>query len=126
MMLFSSGGKPLMVLNPLHGPACQRTGVVKHGQTADGKQRFLCENPAGTRQTFLREYVDKGLLPEVKKPIVDMAMNGSGIGDTARVRHISPTTVIETLKKRASHTSHESRGLVSGRAGDIEGSDPEG
>jgi insertion element IS1 protein InsB len=32
-----------------------------------------------------------------------MAMNGSGIRDTARVLKISPTTVIKTLKK--SHSS---------------------
>jgi transposase-like protein len=94
-----------MVLNPMQCPACQSTGVVKHGQTADGTQRFRCQNPACSRQTFLLEYVYKGLLPEVKKPIVDMAMNGRGIRDTARILHISPTTVIETLKKRASHTS---------------------
>ncbi|WP_250126511.1 IS1-like element transposase [Chroococcidiopsis sp. CCMEE 29] len=29
-----------------------------------------------------------------------MAVNGSGIRDTARVLKISPTTVIEQLKKR--------------------------
>jgi transposase-like protein len=30
-----------------------------------------------------------------------MSVNGSGIRDTARVLKISPTTVINTLKKRA-------------------------
>jgi transposase-like protein len=30
-----------------------------------------------------------------------MAVNGSGIRDTARVLKISPTTVIEELKKRS-------------------------
>ena len=29
-----------------------------------------------------------------------MAMNASGIRDTARVLHISPTTVLKELKKR--------------------------
>jgi transposase-like protein len=38
-------------------------------------------------------------LPEVKRQISDMAMNGSGIRDTARVLKVSPTTVIEELKK---------------------------
>jgi transposase-like protein len=38
----------------------------------------------------------------VKQQICDMAMNGSGIRDTARVLKISPTTVIEALKKRSS------------------------
>ncbi|MCY7394120.1 MAG: hypothetical protein LH647_22275 [Leptolyngbyaceae cyanobacterium CAN_BIN12] len=41
-----------------------------------------------------------GYLPEVKQQIVYMAVNGSGIRDTARVLKISPTTVIEELKKR--------------------------
>ena len=41
-----------------------------------------------------------GLLPEVKQQIVDMTMNASGIRDTARVLHVSPTTVIKELKKR--------------------------
>jgi len=36
-----------------------------------------------------------GYLPEVKQQIVEMAVNGSGIRDTARVLKISPTTVIE-------------------------------
>jgi hypothetical protein len=35
----------------------------------------------------------------VKEQILEMAMNGSGIRDTARVLHISPTTVIDPLKK---------------------------
>jgi len=37
---------------------------------------------------------------EVKRQIVDMAMNASGIRDTARVLHISTHTVIKELKKR--------------------------
>jgi transposase-like protein len=31
---------------------------------------------------------------------VTMAMNASGIRDTARVLHVSPTTVIKELKKK--------------------------
>ena len=40
-----------------------------------------------------------GQAPEVKRQVVDMAMNASGIRDTARVLHVSPTTVIKELKK---------------------------
>jgi transposase-like protein len=36
----------------------------------------------------------------VKRQIVDMAMNASGIRDTARGLHVSPTTVIKELKKK--------------------------
>jgi transposase-like protein len=39
-------------------------------------------------------------VPEVKRQIVDMALNGSGIRDTARVLGVSPTTVLTTLKKK--------------------------
>jgi transposase-like protein len=38
-------------------------------------------------------------MPEVKRQIVDMALNGSGIRDTARVLGVSPMTVMTTLKK---------------------------
>ena len=36
---------------------------------------------------------------EVKQQIVAMAMHASGMRETARVRHGSPTTVIKELKK---------------------------
>ena len=36
----------------------------------------------------------------VKEQIVDMALNGSGIRDTARVLQVSTSTVIKELKKR--------------------------
>ena len=51
------------------------------------------------RKSYL-DYDYNGYLPEVKKKIIDMAMNGSGIRDTARVLEISPTTVINELKKK--------------------------
>lgn len=121
-----SGGKPLMVRHPIHCPSCQSTDVVKHGKTADSKQRFFCQNAACPRQTFLIKYVYKGLLQEVKQQIVEMAMNGSGIRDTARVLHVSPTTVIETLKKRAGHPIHQSGDLGKGTPGDHAGGHQEG
>jgi transposase-like protein len=89
-----------MVLTPLACPTCHETDVVKYGQTSDGKQRFYGHNTLCTRQTFLQEYIYQGKIPEGKQQIVDMTMNGSGMRDIARVLHISPTTVIETLKKR--------------------------
>jgi transposase-like protein len=47
------------------------------------------------------DYTYAGHSAEVKQQIVDMAMNASGIRDMARVLHISPTTVINALKKRS-------------------------
>ena len=51
-------------------------------------------------KTFIREYTQLGRLPEIKERIIEMSLNGSGIRDTARVLKISPTTVIEEIKKR--------------------------
>ena len=50
--------------------------------------------------SFLLRYHNTGRLPEVKRQMVDMALNGSGIRDTARVLGVSPMTVMTTLKKK--------------------------
>jgi transposase-like protein len=94
-----------MVLEPIHCPECNGNEVIKHGTTAVGKQRYRCQNQVCRRSSFIREYSYQGYLSEVKRQISDMAINGSGIRDTARVLGISLTTVIEELKKRASTTS---------------------
>jgi transposase-like protein len=91
-----------MVLEPVHCPTCNCTNVVKHGKTAEGKQRYKCRNTECTRHSFVLEYSYRGYLPDVKQQVCEMALNGSGIRDTARVLKISPTTVIEELKKRSS------------------------
>lgn len=88
-----------MVLEPVLCPACKGSDVVKHGKSQEGKQRYKCRHPQCSRSTFVRHYSYRGYLPEVKQQIADMAVNGSGIRDTARVLKISPTTVIEALKK---------------------------
>jgi len=80
-------------------PACQSTDVITHGITAQGKQRYRCKNPHCSSQTFLVEYSHQGRVPEVKHHILERTLNGRGIRDMARVLPISPTTVIEELKK---------------------------
>ena len=52
------------------------------------------------RRIFLLRYHNTGWVPEVKQQMVEMALNGSGIRDTARVLGVSPTTVMTTLKKK--------------------------
>lgn len=89
-----------MVLEPVLCPSCGSDDVVKHGLSAEGKPRYKCRNPDCRRCTFIRQYSYRGYLPEVKQQISEMAVNGSGIRDTARVLQISPTTVIENLKKK--------------------------
>jgi transposase-like protein len=89
-----------MITHVLHCPYCQDTDIVRHGTTAEGKQRYRCRVCPGHGRTFLLEYTYAGQSPDVKQQIVDMAMNASGIRDTARVLHVSPTTVIKELKQR--------------------------
>lgn len=81
-------------------PHCQGDQVVKRGKTAQGKQRYLCRQADCPTKTFILDYSYNGYLPEVKKQIIDMAVNGSGIRDTARVLNISPSTVISEIKKK--------------------------
>ncbi len=54
---------------------------------------------------------ERGYLPSIKQQIIDMAVNGSGIRDTARVLKISPTTVIEELKKTSTATVCEQNAI---------------
>ena len=90
-----------VITQVLHCPYCQGSDIVRHGTTPEGKQRYRCrECLLGRGRTFLLEYTYAGQSPEVKQQIVDMALNASGIRDTARVLHISPTTVLKELKKR--------------------------
>lgn len=76
---------------------CNSEKVIRHG-IQKGKQRYRCqENPC--QRTFILDYTNQGCLPGIKKQIVDMCINGSGIRDTARVLKISTRTVIDTIKK---------------------------
>ena len=83
-----------MVLISVCCPRCHSDQVVKCGKTDQSKQRYRCQNEECSTKTFILDYDYNGYLPEVKKKIIDMALNGSGIRDTARVLEISPTTVI--------------------------------
>ena len=72
-----------------------RPGTTRHGQP-----RSRCREMRCAGRTFLLAYAYAGQSPDVKRQIVDMALNASGIRDTARVLHVSPTTVIKELKKK--------------------------
>jgi transposase-like protein len=89
-----------MITQVLQCPYCQGTEIVRHGTTPEGKQRYRCRESRCQGRTFLLEYAYPGQSRHVKQQMVDMAMNGSGIRDTARVLHVSPTTVLKELKKR--------------------------
>ena len=88
-----------MVSVPVQCPHCQSTEVIKAGKQPNGTQRYQCQNDRCERRIFLLEYQDRGRELEIRRLVSDMANNGCGIRDTARVLHISPTAVIAVLKK---------------------------
>ena len=88
-----------MVTIPVQCPHCHSTEVIKAGKQATGAQRYQCQNRQCARRIFLLQYQDRGRIPEIRRQAVDLAINGSGIRDIARVLRISPTTVIAVLKK---------------------------
>jgi transposase-like protein len=98
-----------MVTIPVQCPQCHSTEIIKAGKQAPGAQRYQCQNGQCARRIFLLQYQDRGRVPEVRRQVVDMALNGSGVRDTARVLGISPTTVIAVLKKSRRATPRQSR-----------------
>jgi insertion element IS1 protein InsB len=89
-----------MTFVTVHCPHCDSAQIVKRGKTRRGTQRYLCQNTACITGSFLLDYRNRGCLPEVKQQIIDMSLNASGVRDTARSLHISPTTVLSELKKK--------------------------
>jgi insertion element IS1 protein InsB len=94
-----------MVLIPVLCPHCQSDQVIKGGTTKAGKQRYRCQNADCCHYFFVLNPSYNGHLPEVKAQIIALALNGRGIRDTARVLQVSPTTVINELKKKSQHSA---------------------
>lgn len=89
------------MLIPVRCPHCQSDQIIKGGKTKAGKQRYKCQNTDCPCYSFQLDLIYNGRSPEVKEQIIDMALNGSGIRDTARVLKISTATVINELKKKS-------------------------
>lgn len=92
-------------------PHCNSDHVIKGGKTTGGKQRYRCLNADCAHRSFVLDQAYAGRLPEVKKKIIEMALNGSGVRDTARVLGISTRTVINELKKKKITSSQTTIGF---------------
>jgi transposase-like protein len=100
---------------PVECPHCHSTEVVKHGKSAVGKQRYRCQNENCPYRTFVLSQTYPGRTRQVLQQIVEMTLNGSGVRDIARVLHVSPTTVIQELKKTRTPHTCESETLAMAR-----------
>jgi transposase-like protein len=80
-------------------PDCGSAKIGKAGFDAKKTQRYCCKNPDCSKKSFMLVYQYNACKPGIKAQIIDMATNGSGIRDTARVLKINKNTVIGILKK---------------------------
>ena len=100
-----------MAMMAVSCPDCHSIQVIKAGKQPNGTQRYRCQNPTCERTIFQLTHVARGRLPETRRQIIEMALNGNGIRDTARVLRVSPVTVLRVLKKRAPLKLGQSRGV---------------
>lgn len=91
--------RPMTCYQEIVCPECGSNQITKSGRTQLGTQRYRCQNEGCLTKTFLLDYRYKAYVPGIKRQVVEMAINGSGIRDTGRVLGINKNTVISTLKK---------------------------
>jgi transposase-like protein len=97
-------------------PHCHSTDVSKFGKSAEQKQRYLCQNDECLYRTFILEHSYSGRIPEVKRQITKMTLNGISIRDISRVLKVSHTTVIKELKKRPNTESDQPKAFGDSKA----------
>ncbi|AOM39823.1 transposase [Xenorhabdus hominickii] len=80
----------------VHCRYCHQSEDVKgHGKGNGGHPRYRCY---ACRKVLQWEYTYQACKLGVQEQIVDMAMNNSGIRDTAHVLKVATSTVMTTLK----------------------------
>jgi transposase-like protein len=73
--------------------------IAKSGVSTHGVRRYRCRHPECPAKTFMPDYRYRAYEPGIKARVVEMAINSSGIRDTARVLKTDKNTVISALKK---------------------------
>ena len=76
---------------------CESEEVVKNGKRKTGVQCLKCK---ACGKSFQGSYKNNGSKPEIKRMVIKMSVNGSGIRYISRVLGISQNTVIVVLKKQ--------------------------
>ena len=112
-----------MVLVPVTCPYCHSDQVIKGGKTETGNIAIAANGLTALPgpSCSLRPTKYKGRFPQLKGQVLAMALNGSGIRDTARVLQISSTTVMNELHKKHRRQQCEppSPGLVEPGGGSL-------
>lgn len=85
-----------MIEKTIYCPRCESDHLVRNGEQC-GHQRYRCKDCG---KSFQLTYTYNARKPGIKELAEDMAHNGSGVRDTARVLGISPNTVVSLFKKK--------------------------
>lgn len=70
--------------------------VQRKGLSTNGHRRYQCD---ACSRSFQLAYTHRAHEPGIKEQVIEMALNGSGIRDMARVLKINMNTVMSTIKK---------------------------
>ena len=79
-------------------PDCGGLNVVKYGKQPNGAQRYVCHNEACDRRIFLLKYRIQPKSTETRRRIIDMALNGTDVAETARLLKLPDATVMEVFQ----------------------------
>ncbi len=79
-------------------PDCDSLNVVKYGKQPNGAQRFVCQNPPCKRRIFLLNYQAKPRPSETRQHIIDLALSGADIDETAHLLNLPKEVVLEVFQ----------------------------
>lgn len=75
-------------------PHCKNHKIIKNGSSKSKKQQYLCKS-CGKR--FLDYYTYNAYHEKINSEIIHFTKEGLGIRNTARVLHISTTTLLKRI-----------------------------
>ncbi len=75
-------------------PYCKNKEIVKNGTTKNKKQQYFCKK---CNKRFIEYYTYKAYHPTINPQIIILTKEGLGIRSTARVLHISTTTLLKRI-----------------------------
>ncbi|MBF0181422.1 MAG: hypothetical protein HQM03_15475 [Magnetococcales bacterium] len=90
-----------MAVIDIRCPQCNGRNVVRYGKQPNGKQRYLCQDPNCPRRIFLLDTPHETALasmPTAMRQVLERALSGNDIEETARELRLPATTVAEVFQ----------------------------
>ena len=75
---------------------CSSFNLKKNGKTGNKKQKYRCQD---CDRQFITDYTYQGCRLEIRRLILKMTLNSSGIRDISRVLSISANTVLKQIRQ---------------------------